>query len=251
MSENGTLLEVDGIDAYYGESHILCGLSLSVERGEICALLGRNGAGKTTTVRCIAGATPPEVRSGTVRFGEREITDIPADDRSIAGIGLVPEERRVFSNLTVAENLHMAEVSRNRSNLLGRDVGDPRETVGVDVIYDAFPRLNERRDQLAGTLSGGEQQMLAIARALRQDPDLLILDEPYEGLAPQIVEDVENAVDRINEEGRTVLLIEQNAIAAMNISDRCYVIDQGEVVFEGPSAELEADEEVRQQYLGV
>ena len=251
MSADGALLEVDGVDAYYGESHILRDLSLSVESGEICALLGRNGAGKTTTVRCIAGATPPEVRSGTVRFDGREVTDVPVDDRSITGIGLVPEERRVFSNLTVAENLHMAQVSRNRSNLLGRDVDDPRETVDVDVIYEAFPRLNERRDQPAGTLSGGEQQMLAIARALRQGPDLLMLDEPYEGLAPQIVEDVEDAVGRINEEGTTILLIEQNAIAAMSISDRCYVIDQGEVVFEGPAAELRDDDETRQRYLGV
>ncbi len=251
MSDNGTLLAVEDIDAYYGESHILRGLSLEVQPGEICALLGRNGAGKTTTVRSIAGASPPDVRSGTIRFRGRDVTDVPVDDRSIGGIGLVPEERRVFSNLTVAENLRMAEVSRNRSNLIGRNIGEPAETVDVDVIYEAFPRLDERRDQLAGTLSGGEQQMLAIARALRQGPDLLMLDEPYEGLAPQIVNDVEDAIGRINDEGTTILLIEQNAIAAMAISDRCYVIDQGEVVFEGPSEELEADEEIRQRYLGV
>ncbi len=251
MSENGTLLDVEGVNAYYGESHILRGLSLSVQPGEVCALLGRNGAGKTTTVRCIAGATPPEVRSGAIRFRGTDITDVPVDDRSITGIGLVPEERRVFSNLTVAENLHMAEVSRNRTNLIGRSVDEPRETVGTDVIYEAFPRLDERRDQPAGTLSGGEQQMLAIARALRQDPDLLMLDEPYEGLAPQIVEDVEDAIGRINDEGTTILLIEQNAIAAMSISDRCYVIDQGDVVFEGPSEELQDDDETRQRYLGV
>jgi len=144
----------------------------------------------------------------------------------------------VFSNLTVAENLRMAEVSRDRSNLIGRNIEEPAETVDVDVIYEAFPRLDERREQLAGTLSGGEQQMLAIARALRQGPALLMLDEPYEGLAPQIVNDVEDAIGRINDEGTTILLIEQNAIAAMAISDRCYVIDQGEVVFEGPSAVL-------------
>ncbi|MEF8783222.1 MAG: ABC transporter ATP-binding protein [Haloarculaceae archaeon] len=246
-----TLLEVDGVDAYYGESHILRDLSLEVESGEICALLGRNGAGKTTTVRCVSGATPPEVRDGTIRFRGEDITDVAIDDRSLTGIGLVPEERRVFSNLTVAENLHLSEVSRNKSNLFGRRVDSPPETTGIDVIYEAFPRLDERRDQLAGTLSGGEQQMLAIARALRQGPDLLMLDEPYEGLAPQIVEDVEDAVERINEEGRTILLIEQNAVAAMNISDRCYVIDQGEVVFEGGAEVLREDEEIRQRYLGV
>ena len=251
MSEDGTLLAVEDVDAYYGESHILRGLSLSVQPGEICALLGRNGAGKTTTVRSIAGATPPEVRSGSIHFRGEDLTDVPVDDRSIGGIGLVPEERRVFSNLTVEENLHMADVSRNTSNLVGRNVEDPAETVDVGVIYEAFPRLDERRDQLAGPLSGGEQQMLAIARALRQGPALLMLDEPYEGLAPQIVEDVEDAIGRINDEGTTILLIEQNAIAAMAISDRCYVIDQGEVVFEGPSEELQADEEIRQQYLGV
>jgi branched-chain amino acid transport system ATP-binding protein len=246
-----TLLEVDGVDAYYGESHILRDLSLEVQDGEVCALLGRNGAGKTTTVRCVAGATPPEIRAGVIRFRGDDITDVAVDDRSLTGIGLVPEERRVFSNLTVAENLHLSEVSRNRSNLFGRGVGSPPETTDVDVIYEAFPRLDERRDQLAGTLSGGEQQMLAIARALRQGPDLLMLDEPYEGLAPQIVEDVEDAVERINEEGTTILLIEQNAVAAMNISDRCYVIDQGEVVFEGGAEVLREDEEIRQRYLGV
>ena len=251
MSENGSLLAVEDVNAYYGESHILRGLSLEVESGEICALLGRNGAGKTTTVRSIAGATPPVVRSGSIHFRGKDLTDVPPDDRSIGGIGLVPEERRVFSNLTVEENLHMADVSRNKSNLIRRNIENPAETVDVDVIYEAFPRLDERRDQLAGTLSGGEQQMLAIARTLRQGPDLLMLDEPYEGLAPQIVEDVEDAIDRINDEGTTILLIEQNAIAAMAISDRCYVIDQGEVVFEGPSDELKADEEIRQQYLGV
>jgi branched-chain amino acid transport system ATP-binding protein len=245
------LLSVEGVDAYYGESHILRELSLHVQDGEICALLGRNGAGKTTTVRCIAGATPPEVRGGTIEFRGEDITDVPVDDRSISGIGLVPEERRVFSNLTVAENLHLSEVSRNSSNLFGRNVGDPPETTSLEVIYEAFPRLDERRDQLAGTLSGGEQQMLAIARTLRQGPDLLMLDEPYEGLAPQIVEDVEDAVERINEEGRTILLIEQNAVAAMNISDRCYVIDQGEVVFDGTAEELREDDETRQRYLGV
>jgi len=251
MSENGSLLAVEGVDAYYGESHILRSLSLEVQEGEICALLGRNGAGKTTTVRSIAGATPPEVRSGTIHFRGRDVTHVPVDNRSLGGIGLVPEERRVFSNLTVGENLRMADVSRNRSNLIGRNIENPAETVDVDVIYEAFPRLDERRDQHAGTLSGGEQQMLAIARALRQGPDLLMLDEPYEGLAPQIVNDVEDAIGRINGEGTTILLIEQNAIAAMSISDRCYVIDQGEVVFEGPSEELQDDQNVRQQYLGV
>ena len=246
-----SLLEVDAVNAYYGESHILRDLSLSVEDGEVCALLGRNGAGKTTTLRAIASATPPDVRAGEVRFGGERMTGRDTEDVSMAGIGLVPEERRVFPNLTVEENLHLAEVSRNKSNLIGRSLGDVPDTRALSEVYDAFPRLDERQNQLAGTLSGGEQQMLAIARTLRQNPRLLMLDEPYEGLAPQIIEDVEDAINRINEDGTTILLVEQNAAAAITIADRCYIVDQGEIVFEGASETLRDDEETRQRYLGV
>jgi branched-chain amino acid transport system ATP-binding protein len=246
-----SLLEVDRIDAYYGQSHILRDLSLEIEDGEVCALLGRNGAGKTTTLRCVAGATPPDVRSGEIRFDGDEVVGRETEDVSISGIGLVPEERRIFPNLTVEENLHLAEVSRNSSNLIGRNLSQVSETRPLREIYDAFPRLDDRQNQMAGTLSGGEQQMLAIARALRQNPRLLMLDEPYEGLAPQIIEDVEDAIRRISEEGTTVLLVEQNAAAAIKIAERCYIVDQGEIVYEGPSEELRADEETRQRYLGV
>ena len=246
-----SLLEVDGVDAYYGESHILRDLSLAVEEGEICALLGRNGAGKTTTLRAIAGATPPEIRDGEVRFKEERVTGKATEDVAMSGIALVPEERRIFPNLTVQENLHLSEVSRNASNVFGRGLGQVRDTRPLSEIYEAFPRLDERQNQRAGTLSGGEQQMLAIARALRQNPELLMLDEPYEGLAPQIIEDVERAVGQINDEGTTVLLIEQNAAAAMKIADRCYIVDQGEIVFEGSAESLRADEATRQRYLGV
>jgi branched-chain amino acid transport system ATP-binding protein len=246
-----SLLEVDGVDAYYGQSHILRDISLSVEDGEVCALLGRNGAGKTTTLRAIAGARPPDVRSGRVRFRGEDVTEADTEDVSMAGIGMVPEERRIFPNLTVEENLHLAEVSRNSSNLLGRGLGEVTEARPIEEMYEAFPRLDERQNQLAGTLSGGEQQMLAIARALRQNPRLLMLDEPYEGLAPQIIEDVEDAIERISEEGTTVLLVEQNAAAAITIAERCYIVDQGEIVFEGGSEELRDDEETRQRYLGV
>jgi len=245
------LLEVDGIDAYYGESHILRDLSMTVTEGEVCALLGRNGAGKTTTLRSISGARPPDIRNGTVRFRGTDITDDDTENIAMGGIAIVPEERRVFPNLTVEENLHLAEVSRNKSNLFGRKLREVRETRPITEMYEAFPRLDERRNQDAGTLSGGEQQMLAIARALRQNPDLLMLDEPYEGLAPQIIEDVEDAIARINEEGTTILLVEQNAAAALKISDRSYIVDQGEVVFDGTADELRADEETRQRYLGV
>jgi branched-chain amino acid transport system ATP-binding protein len=247
-----SLLEVDAIDAHYGQSHILRELSLTVEEEQICALLGRNGAGKTTTLRCIAGATPPDVRAGDIRYRGESVLDRNTEDISMEGIGMVPEERRVFAELTVEENLHMADVSRNRSNTIGRSLQQVRETRPVSELYDAFPRLDERRNQKAGTLSGGEQQMLAIARALRQNPGLLMLDEPYEGLAPQIIEDVEDAIRRINEEAETtILLVEQNAAAAMKIADFCYIVDQGEIVFADTAEALRDDEEARQRYLGV
>jgi branched-chain amino acid transport system ATP-binding protein len=246
-----SLLELEDVDAYYDESHILRDLSMAVEEGEICALLGRNGAGKTTTLRSVAGATPPTVQDGTVSFQGTDVTGDPPEDIAARGISLVPEERRVFSDLSVVENLRLPEVARSSTNRFGRSVATTREGMSMEEVYEYFPRLDERRQQRAGTLSGGEQQMLAIARALRQPTDLLLLDEPYEGLAPQIIETVEQAVERIREDGTTILLVEQNAIAATNISDRAYVIDQGEVVFEGTGEELQDDEETRQRYLGV
>jgi branched-chain amino acid transport system ATP-binding protein len=246
-----SLLDVDAVDAYYGESHILRDLSLTVEEGEICALLGRNGAGKTTTLRSIAGAKPPEVRDGSITFKGDDITSLPADDVAMQGISLVPEERRVFPNLTVAENLRIAEVSRNRSNTWRRPLTATGTSMSTEQVYDDFPRLRERKTQKAGTLSGGEQQMLAIARALKQSTDLLLLDEPYEGLAPKIVEDVEAAVERISDQGVTILLVEQNAAAAIKIADRAYVVDQGQIVFDGTADELREDERTRERYLGV
>ena len=246
-----SLLDVDAVDAYYGESHILRDLSLTVEEGEICALLGRNGAGKTTTLRSIAGAKPPAVRDGSVTFKGDDITSMPADDVAMQGISLVPEERRVFPNLSVEENLRIAEVSRNRSNTWRRSLTATGTSMSTEQVYDDFPRLRERKTQKAGTLSGGEQQMLAIARALKQSTDLLLLDEPYEGLAPKIVEDVEAAVERISDQGVTILLVEQNAAAAIKIADRAYVVDQGGIVFDGTADELREDERTRERYLGV
>ena len=246
-----SLLDMRDVDAYYGQSHILRDLSLSVEEGEICTLLGRNGAGKTTTLRVVSGATPPEVRSGSITFDGSDITSMPAEDVSVRGISLVPEERRIFPNLTVAENLHLAEVVNNKSNTWGRQVQFGRAGASTEQIYEDFPRLRERKGQKAGTLSGGEQQMLAIARALKQNTDLLLLDEPYEGLAPKIIESVEAAVERIRDEGTTVLLVEQNAAAAIKIADSAYVIDQGRIVFEGTADELRDDAETRERYLGV
>ncbi|WP_152042601.1 ABC transporter ATP-binding protein [Salinigranum salinum] len=246
-----SLLELENVDSYYGESHILRDVSMSVEEGEVCSLLGRNGAGKTTTLRSISAAHPPDVRDGTIRFKGEDVTDLSTEDVSARGISLVPEERRVFPNLTVAENIRLPEVARNRSNTWGRSVNLSAKGMSTEQVYEEFPRLDERRDQKAGTLSGGEQQMLAIARALRQSTDLLMLDEPYEGLAPKIIENVEAAVERIADQGTTILLVEQNAAAAINISDRAYVIDQGQIVFDGTAEELRDDEETRERYLGV
>ncbi|WP_246310261.1 ABC transporter ATP-binding protein [Halorarum halophilum] len=242
---------MEDVDAYYGQSHILRDLSMHVKEGEVCTLLGRNGAGKTTTLRCIAGARPPDVRDGRIRFRDDDITAAPTEDISSMGIGLVPEERRIFPNLSVEENLHLADVARNWSNSVRRSVTMGEGGMTTEEVYEEFPRLEERADQRAGTLSGGEQQMLAIARALKQHTDLLMLDEPYEGLAPQIIRSVESAIQRIADSGKTILLVEQNAVAAMNIADRAYVLDQGEVVFAGGAEELRADEETREQYLGV
>jgi branched-chain amino acid transport system ATP-binding protein len=245
------LLELDSVDASYGESHILREVSLTVEEGEICALLGRNGAGKTTTLRSIAGATPPEVHGGTITFNGEDITGMATEDISVRGISLVPEERRVFPDETVGENLHLAEAVRDLPNRVGRSLTFESEAMSNKEVFEFFPRLEEREDQKAGTLSGGEQQMLAIGRALKQNTDLLMLDEPYEGLAPQIIESVENAIDRIHEQGTTILLVEQNAVAAIELADRCYVLDQGEIVFDGTSEELDGDDATKERYLGV
>jgi len=246
-----SLLELDGVNSYYGESHILRDLSMEVEEGQIIALLGRNGAGKTTTLRSITGSTPPDIRSGTVRFDGTDITGDQPEDISARGLSLVPEERRMFSNLTVAENLHVPDISQNLLNRVGRSVETGETGVTDEEIYQQFPRLDERRDQKAGTLSGGEQQMLAIARTLKQDTELLMLDEPSEGLAPQIVQDVLDIIQDIADQGNTILLVEQNAAAAIKLADYCYVLDQGSIVYQGTSAELEANEDVRQEYLGV
>jgi branched-chain amino acid transport system ATP-binding protein len=246
-----SLLELEDVNSYYGESHILRGVTMDVEKGQIIALLGRNGAGKTTTLRSITGAKPPQVRSGTIRFDGTDITKKRPEDISALGLSLVPEERRMFSNLTVAENLHIPDISRNWLNRWRR----PEETGAVGLsdeeVYEQFPRLDERREQKAGTLSGGEQQMLAIARTLKQDTELLMLDEPSEGLAPQIVQDVLSIIQRIAEQDKTILLVEQNAAAAIKLADYCYVLDQGAIVYEGPSEDLRANDEVRQEYLGV
>ncbi|WP_049909175.1 ABC transporter ATP-binding protein [Halorubrum saccharovorum] len=233
------LLSVDGIDTHYGESHILFDLSLSVGEGEIIALVGRNGAGKTTTLRSVMGLTPPT--SGTVEIRGEAIDGLDPNQIRKRGISWIPEERRVFGGLTVEENLRLAAHS-----------GDGDQSAGFEEVYDQFPRLDERRDQQAGTMSGGEQQMLAIARALLgPETDLLLLDEPSEGLAPQIVDDVADIVRELNERGVTVLLVEQNAEMALGLADRAYVLETGRIVHESPASELLEDRETMESYLGV
>jgi branched-chain amino acid transport system ATP-binding protein len=221
------VLAAEGIHTYYGKSHILYDVGLEVREGEIVTLLGRNGAGKSTTLRSLVGLTPP--RDGAVRIFGRETTRWPPDRIAGLGVGYVPEGRRVFPNLTVEENLLVPAVRPGPWSL-------PR-------LYDLFPRLAERRGNRGRQLSGGEQEMLAIARALILNPRLLILDEPSQGLAPLIVRDLFAVVAAARREGSSILLVEQNVRAAVAIADRAYVLDDGRVVYAGKAAEFAADEE--------
>jgi len=232
------MLSVEGLEAGYGDVQVLWGVSLRVERGEVVALLGSNGAGKTTTLRAISGLLRPT--SGRITFDGVDITGKPAHEIVRLGVSMVPEGRRLFPKMTVYENLRMG------AYLVGGDVRDRFE-----MVYSLFPILRERRDQLAGTLSGGEQQMLAIGRGLMSSPRLLMLDEPSLGLAPKIVHEVLRAVQQIREEGVTVLLVEQNVQQALSIADRGYVIETGRIVLEGTGGELLENEHVKTAYLGL
>jgi branched-chain amino acid transport system ATP-binding protein len=229
------ILEVRGIDAYYGLGLILRGLTLSVAEGEVVALLGRNGAGKTTTLRCITGLTPP--RAGEIRYKGRDIVRADAHRISQMGIALVPETRGIFSYLTARENLAIARRPGSRWQ--------------VDTVLERFPTLRELLERKGRLLSGGEQQMLAIARALLTGPDLLLLDEPSQGLAPLVVDTVMRTIRQLKNEQVSMLLVEQNAEMALQLADRVYVIDHGTVVFEGTPERLRADRQVMTTYLGV
>ncbi len=230
-------LAIEGINTYYGDSHILRDLSFSVGAGETVALLGRNGVGKTTTLKSIVGWVPP--RSGSVKLDGVELAGSEMMTIARRGVSLVPEERRIFTNLTVAENLRLAMVT-------ARKPGWPLERV-----YEKFPRLRERLRHKGDEISGGEKQMLAIARALVQDTRVLLLDEPTEGLAPLIVREVEAIVREIKAAGMTILLVEQNLYSALSVADRCYVIDQGRAQFEGTPEEIRQNHDVRERYLHV
>ena len=233
------LLTADGLETYYGKSHVLRGVSFTVPRGEITVLLGRNGAGKTTTLRSIMGLTPP--RAGTVRFKGHDITGQPPHRVFRLGVGYVPEGRQIFPHLDVGENLRLAERAGG---------GGARWTLAR--IFEYFPVLRERRRQRGRSLSGGEQQMLAIARALAGNPELLMLDEPSQGLAPLLVRELETLLIRLKGGGVTILLVEQNARMALGVSDQVIVLGKGAAVFAGPTAEFRRREaELKGRYLSV
>ena len=234
------MLEVNNIHTYYGNIHALKGISITVEQGEIVTLIGANGAGKTTTLRTISGLLQP--REGSVVLEGEEISGIPAHDLVYKGIAMVPEGRGVFSRLTVAENLDMGAFSRSDKDGIKED---------LDWVYTLFPRMYERRNQVSGTLSGGEQQMLATGRALMARPRLLLMDEPSMGLAPILVEGIFETVEKINSEGTTILLVEQNATMALGVAHRGYVLQTGEIVLQDTAKDLQRNEMVQKAYLGI
>jgi branched-chain amino acid transport system ATP-binding protein len=239
------MLEVEGLDAYYGLSHILFGVALRVDAGEVVSLLGRNGAGKTTTLKSIMGVVPP--RAGRVRFKGDDVTGRPPFELARRGLGYVPDDRRIFADLTVVENLEIAA----RPVPPGPAGSDRRPPWTLDRVFELFPALGAKASNKGGHLSGGEQKMLAIARALVGNPDLLLLDEPMEGLAPLLVRSLEERILQLKHTGLTVLLAEQNVRAALRLSDRVYVIDDGRIRYQGTVADFRANDDVRRKYLLV
>jgi branched-chain amino acid transport system ATP-binding protein len=234
------LLEIENLHSYYGHVHALKGISLEVEEGEIVTLIGANGAGKTTTLRTVSGLLPP--REGRVVFDGQVLNGVPAHQIVNMGISQAPEGRKVFATLTVQENLNMGAYS------LGGDRGAIEENRRR--VFELFPRLEERKSQIGGTLSGGEQQMLSIGRALMARPKLLMLDEPSLGLAPMLVKAIFETIEEINQGGVTILLVEQNARAALRLADKGYVLETGRTILSGSAEELIRDERVRKAYLG-
>lgn len=234
------LLEVESIHAYYGNIHALKGITINVEKGEIVTLIGANGAGKSTTLRSISKLI--QTRSGKITFDGEDITDFKPHDLVYKGISMVPEGRGVFAKLSVEENLEMGAYSRDDSKGIKKS---------FEQVYTLFPRLKERRNQVAGTLSGGEQQMLATGRALMTAPRLMLMDEPSMGLAPILVENTFETIKEINREGTTILLVEQNATMAFSVADRGYVLQTGEIVLQDTSDALKNNDMVQKAYLGM
>ena len=233
------MLKVENINVYYGAIHALKGLSFEVNKGEIVTLIGANGAGKTTTLHTLSGLLTP--KEGKITLNDKDITGIKAHNILGLGMAQVPEGRRVFARMTVQENLEMGAFLRTNKGEIEAD---------FDNVFQKFPRLKERRKQLAGTMSGGEQQMLAMGRALMSRPDLLLLDEPSMGLAPILVQEIFNTIEEVNKAGTTVLLVEQNAHMALSIADRAYVLETGKIVLDGDAKYLLDHDEVRKAYLG-
>lgn len=233
------MLKIDNIHVYYGAIHALKGVSLEVHKGEIVTLIGANGAGKSTTLRTVSGLLAP--KSGSISFLGENIAGMPAHEIVKHGISQVPEGRRIFAEMSVQENLEMGAFTRKDKTGVEKD---------FEIVYNRFPRLKERRKQQAGTLSGGEQQMLAMGRALMSRPKLLLLDEPSMGLAPLLIKEIFSIIEDINREGTTVLLVEQNANMALSIAHRAYVMETGRITLQGAAKELAASEDVRKAYLG-
>ena len=231
-------LSVWEIEAYYGESYIVQGVSFNVHEGEILALLGRNGAGKTSTLRTIARLGDPQLQHGEIWLDHKPLHSMQSYDAAAAGIALVPEDRRIIAGLTVEENLQLAQIA-------------PPIGWSLERVYELFPRLGERRKQEGVTLSGGEQQMLAIARALCRDIKVLLLDEPYEGLAPVIVQEIAKTLQIIRDQGITTIIVEQNAVAALKLADRAVILDTGSVVFDGSAEEVLENDALRAEYLAI
>ena len=233
-----SLLEVNDINVYYGAIHAIKGISFSVDEGEVVTLIGANGAGKSTTLNTVAGLLRP--REGSIHFGGKDLARVHASDMVKHGMALCPEGRRIFQQMTVLENLEMGGFTRPDKEIPG----------SIEQMFELFPRLKERQKQIAGTLSGGEQQMLAVGRALMAKPKVMMMDEPSLGLAPLVVKDIFSIIRRINDDGVTVLLIEQNANAALKIADRGYVLQTGNVTMTGTGMELLNDESIKEAYLG-
>jgi len=232
------MLTVEKINTFYGEAHTLFDVSLEIQEGEVVALLGRNGAGKTTTIRSIMGLTPP--RTGKIIFKDENIAGLPPYTIANKGVGFVPDNRRIFPNLTVRRNLEIAQKGNGG-----------KEGWTLERVYDHFPKLKEIASRLGEVLSGGEQQMLTIARTLMGNPDLVLLDEPTEGLAPIMVMEVMKIVKELKEKGETILLVEQNSTLALSVSQRAYILENGHRVFSGLANDLVRDMDLRQKYLGV
>lgn len=235
----GTMLKIDDINVYYGAIHAIKGISLEVNEGEIVTLIGANGAGKSTTLRTISGLLKP--KTGTMTFEGKNIAGVPAHNIVKAGISQVPEGRRIFAEMSVMENLDLGAFIRKDKDGIQKD---------LKMVFERFPRLEERKNQEAGTLSGGEQQMLAMGRALMSRPRLLLLDEPSMGLAPLLIREIFSIIQDINKTGTTILLVEQNANMALSIAKRAYVLETGRITLSGDAKELAASEDVRKAYLG-